>query len=156
MFQNLLKHPDSRLVGVDPWLSYEHHRKGMDQEFADQCYENAQTNLNEWKSRVTLIRGMSQNVLPDGLIKGSVGPVLVGKFDLAIIDGDHKAAAVLTDAMNCFDLLKKGGWMLFDDVRTSIAKKGQVKEGLEEFLKSYDEQVKQVWSHRFCECYEKL
>lgn len=38
-----------------------------------------------------------------------------GQFDLIYIDGDHHAPAVLTDAALCWDKLKVGGLMLFDD-----------------------------------------
>jgi len=156
LFQNILQHADSFLVGIDPWLSYEHHRPGMDQTFADQCYAAACYNLGAWKGRWKLLVGKSQDVLPAALIEGNLAGVPVGTFDLAIIDGDHAEDAVYTDAVNCFDLVKSGGWLLFDDVRTRTRKVRQVREGLTRFLEAYDDRVRQVWSHRFCECYEKL
>lgn len=154
--QHLLRHPESRLVGIDPWLTLEHHRKECDQVFVDQCYENSKNNLSFWKEQVSLIRGKSQDVLGEALLRGSLAGIPMGMFDLAIIDGDHQEDAVFIDAVNCYEMVRRGGWILFDDVRCRTRKVRQVKEGLTRFLKAYEGKVEWVWGHRFCECYVKV
>ncbi len=44
-------------------------------------------------------------------------------FDLIYIDGSHKYADVLNDAMNGFDHLKKGGIIIFDDFNKAAVQK---------------------------------
>ncbi len=61
-------------------------------------------------------------------------------FDAAFIDGDHSAAAVLSDAVRAFDLLKPGGILMFDDFdwdRTGGAKEDIPRTAILAFLSCY-------------------
>ena len=156
MCQNLLSHPDSKLICIDPWMQ----TNKLSQEFMDQCHDNAHANLSEWiqEGKVALNRGFSGSVMCEAITSegAELCGVPVGEFDFIIIDGDHTRPAVLADALNAHALLKPGGWMLFDDVRNRISKKDHVWDGLIEFLQLMKDRVNLVWEHRYCSCVEKV
>lgn len=149
LMQKILQHPDSRLVGLDPWMATEK----LDQTFMDECYANAKHNLSPWERQASLYRGFSQTELKD--VSEFCG-IAAGDWDLIIIDGDHNAEPVYQDAINCYELVRTGGWLLFDDVRNRIPKKNHVKHGLEKFFRLHPTLLKHEWSHRYCDCYSKV
>lgn len=55
-------------------------------------------------------KGLSGDVLPRLIAGGQAG-----RFDFVYVDGSHQAADVLTDAVLGFQLLRRGGIMVFDD-----------------------------------------
>jgi len=69
-------------------------------------YNTFKINLNNYLDKITILKGFSDDVLPN-LEKES--------FDIIYIDGDHTAEAAFKDGVNSFPLLKKGGIMIFDD-----------------------------------------
>lgn len=153
-FQNTLRHPDSRVVAIDPW---EESRK-INQQGMDDCYGRAIHNLHYWRKKIEVIRGKSQDVLPDLIRNGtSVNdkPILKGDWDLIIVDGDHHAPTVYDDAMYSFELVRKGGWLLFDDYYNKTRKKHHVQEGVSEFLIDHKNDVDLVWQHKYCICFKK-
>ena len=152
LMQNILCHPESRLFCIDPWAA----TTKLDRQFMEECRENALHNLKPWEDQVTLIRGFSQDVLKDAGENGGLLGIPNGAWDLIIIDGDHNADPVYQDAVGCLAMVKPGGWLLFDDVRNQVPKKDHVQAGLEHWLEDYGDMVDFVWSHRFCDCYEKL
>ena len=54
-------------------------------------------------------------------------------FDFIYIDGCHEPDHVMYESALCFDILKKGGFMLFDDYGW-----GNCRHGIESFLLSYN------------------
>jgi predicted O-methyltransferase YrrM len=153
--QNILKHPHSRVLAIDPWIK----TTKLSQEIMDKVYDNAQHNLRPWRHQLQLTRCESFSVLQDVIANGIViGDKLLkkGEFDLIVIDGDHNAPAVYDDAVASLELLKPGGWMVFDDVRNRIPKKRHVQMGLDMFMDDYAEQVSRVWYHYHCDCLEKI
>jgi predicted O-methyltransferase YrrM len=131
------------------------YRAEMTQEWMDQRYQNTKHNLSPWTNQIILLRGKSQNVLPNLLL--SMQNAELPRFDLVVIDGDHRADSVYEDAVNSYMLVKRGGWLMFDDVRYARRKKQPyVREGLQRFLDEYGMRVKQAWSHRYMECYERV
>ena len=64
-----------------------------------------EANISPWRDRVSIHAGESASVLRR----------LHGSFDLIYVDGSHRAADVLADAVLSWPLLKFGGIMLFDD-----------------------------------------
>jgi predicted O-methyltransferase YrrM len=93
--ENVLTHPTSRLICVDPFLDplvelrFDHNMK-----------------LCEAGARLDKRRAFSEKVLPQ-LERAS--------FDLIYVDGLHRAPTVLFDAMLSWELLKPGGVLTFDD-----------------------------------------
>lgn len=55
-------------------------------------------------------KARSSEALPRLVAEGRAG-----SFDLAYVDGSHQAADVLYDAVLAFQLLKVGGYLVFDD-----------------------------------------
>ncbi len=150
--ENTGSHPDSRAVGIDPWKETKSLKgPGIPIETMEKVRERAIKNVSHFGSKVELIRGYSQEILrPDVITAAS----RLAPYDLVVIDGDHRASAVYEDGINALRLTKPGGWILFDDVRTAQRKEDHVIDGLKAFLEDYGDQLTQVWSYRFCECYE--
>ena len=93
--ENILTHPTSRLVCVDPFfgppqeIRFDHNVK---------CSGSA--------ARVDKRRARSEEVLPQ---------LEPESFDLIYLDGSHEAPNVLFDGMLSWGLLKPGGVLIFDD-----------------------------------------
>ncbi len=98
MLENVLTDPDSRVVGIDPFLvdgTEERWRLNLD--------------LSGASDRVTTLKGFSGDLLPT-LPESE-------PFDIIYIDGSHQTADVLEDAVLSWRLLKPGGILIFDDYR---------------------------------------
>lgn len=153
--QNSCKHPDSRVLAIDPWLA----TTKLDQDYMNAVCNRAKNNLSQWKDQIKIERNYSQPVL-EQIIKL---PVLIGgkeikkgDWDLIVIDGDHTAEAVYQDAVLSYALVKKGGLLLFDDVRNRIPKPHEVPAGLTRFLEQIGDNVVLSFYHRFCDAYTKI
>jgi len=59
-------------------------------------------------SNITVYNNSSYLILPQLMVKGN-------KYDLIFVDGSHKACDVLFEACLCFNMLKSGGIIIFDD-----------------------------------------
>lgn len=66
--------------------------------------------------------------------------------DLAYIDGNHMAKFVLEDAVNCFYLVKDGGYIVFDDYGWGPTNPPHDKPstGIEAFMHGYDKYVEVI------------
>jgi len=153
--QNFLGHARSRVLAVDPWAA----TRKLDDEKMAAVEERARANLASYGKKVELVKGYSAEVLKQSLeqterVKGKL--IEPGQWDLVIVDGDHTDLAVLADARLALQLVRSGGWIVFDDVRNAHPKKNHVYDGLEIFLSQRGHEVKEVWRHRYCNCYEKL
>lgn len=89
--------PQLTITVIDPW--------GFTNNASDDTFMRFKSNIEPYASRVTIHRGKSEiaRSLPNA------------KFDVIYIDGEHTSAAVLHDAVICFELLKIGGLLIFDD-----------------------------------------
>jgi len=78
--------------------------------FKDQ-YSRFINNVKEHieSGKLELIRDLSVNVFPE------LNKKYKDSFDLIYIDGDHRPEGVYIDAINSFELCKRGGWLVFDD-----------------------------------------
>lgn len=150
--QNTLRHPNSRVFAVDPWVA----TTKLDQEYMEGVHDRAIWNLRPYREKVVVHRGYSQQALRDGLRAKRLAGVPTGHWDIVIIDGDHNAPAVLEDAELALQLVRVGGWLVFDDVRNQQPKKDHVEAGLRKFLDIHEHEVEPVWSHRYCECFRKV
>ena len=153
MMQHVLTHPDSRAIGIDPWLM----TSKQPQEYMDAVRNRAQHNLARWSDRCVLIRANSDEIL-NCMVQRPEGHLGVqnGTLDLCMIDGDHYALPVWNDARLCLQLLRPGGWMLFDDVKNDLPKWDHVVEGVNRFIEEAGDRVKEVWRHKYMVCYEKV
>ena len=141
--QNLLQHPDSHVIGIDPWVA----TRKISAPKMEAVYERAKHNVTPWVGKVKLIRGFSGKELPK---------LPRDYFDLIVIDGDHNADAMYMDAVQSLTAAKTGAHLVFDDVRNRIDKKDHVAQGLEMFVNEYDDKVEFQWAHRYCDCFRVL
>lgn len=87
-------------------------------------------------SKLILYRDLSSNVYPQLITNYE------NQIDFIYIDGDHRASSVYHDAINCFRLCKKNGYILFDDyIWGDINDNEYTKFGIDKFLEEYKSQI---------------
>lgn len=148
--QNILTHPRSRVIAIDPWAP----TTKLDKEYMEGVEARARHNLMapQYAEKVSIIKGFSQDILKEMVLN----PLHRETFDLIVIDGDHNARPVYEDAVNSFELARPNGWLIFDDVRNRVDKKDHVQDGIKMFLETHGTRVKYEWSHRYVDCYSKI
>jgi len=111
MLENILTHPTSELVGIDPFIDEyaEWQTKGMKETFMSNLEASGQAD------RCTILEGFSQEVLRQ--------LPLDEPFDIIYIDGSHLDRDVLEDAILSARLLKMGGLLIFDDYKMGFGEK---------------------------------
>ena len=107
LLENILTHPDSRITCIDPLTGSAEHTAGMVEKLEETFKKNVLD--SEYGHKVTLIQKMSKDALLMPEIRSQ-------QFDFIYIDGDHHAYSALSDAVLSFDLLKEGGYIIFDDL----------------------------------------
>lgn len=100
MYSQLFKNQESKSIAIDPFGGGTGNSTHPDAEHLFRA------NLSEYLDKITIIKNISDNVLPN---------INENDFDIIYIDGDHTGDAVYKDAKNCWNLLKKEGVMIFDD-----------------------------------------
>lgn len=104
LLEHILTDPTSMISVVDTFQgSFEHSNRGLD---LSDMYENFKQNIEPYRNKVDVCRGMSQLILRE---------FTPNSYDFIYIDGSHQASDVLEDAVLAWRLLKSGGIMLFDD-----------------------------------------
>lgn len=120
--ENVLTHPDARMACVDV--------------FTDEIEANFDHNVNVsgQADRVVKFKGYSQDVLR-GLPYDS--------FDFVYIDGCHLASCALTDAVLAWDLLRPGGFLIFDDYifKINAPPSQRPKLAIDAFLEAFIDQI---------------
>lgn len=100
---------NSTLTCVDTWEGADEH-KSLDmttQEALDDIESAFDSNLSRFKDRLTKYKGKSYSYYHDNPYRN--------KYDFIYVDGSHRADDVVIDAIKCFELLKVGGIIIFDD-----------------------------------------
>lgn len=110
MLENVLTHPTSKLVGIDPFED----TRSYEAKFATTYPERFKQNLAKSgaKSRVELIQGFSQL---------EMRKMENDQFDIIYIDGAHEFEDALEDVILAWRLLKKGGILIIDDFKDIVA-----------------------------------
>ena len=105
--ENILTHPLSRIYCCDTFEG------GDDHNFDDtfNMYDIFKNNIKKYQEKVTILKGTSSEQLK----LNNFSQIHKESFDIIYIDGDHKSASVLEDAIIAFPLLKPGGHLIFDD-----------------------------------------
>ena len=129
MLENILSHESSEMTCVDPYP--DHVGEDVKQRFL------ANVRLSGAAERVHLIQGYSQTALR---------PLPLDHFDIIYIDGDHRAAPVLEDAVLSWRLLKQRGIMIFDDYDWETARPApdRPRMGVEFFVEAFAPQVEVI------------
>jgi predicted O-methyltransferase YrrM len=92
--QNIVTDPASRLICVDSWRTPSIQRRFMLNLIDGDVYDRCEIRKGDTHS---ILRGLRQT------------------FDFIFIDADHKAPAVITDAVLAWRILRPGGVLIFDD-----------------------------------------
>ena len=117
--ENILTHPDARLICVDTFQWMNAH---------DTCLANIHEAGLSHKIDVRRISSRSVQLPEDHL-------------DFIYIDGDHTQAAVLTDAVLSWRSLKPGGVIIFDDYLLQREGRQQVKAAVDAFLRIFADEL---------------
>lgn len=100
---NILKHPDSKIDCVDPYLPYLPDYKPMlDMEAVEKRFHN---NIEVVKDKVTLHKELSFDYLKKR----------TEMADIIYVDGDHSSKGCILDMVLSHQILNKGGMMIVDD-----------------------------------------
>jgi predicted O-methyltransferase YrrM len=101
--------PNAELMCVDTWRGADEHTSGY--AATEQVLSNIESsfdaNTAPFAARLTKYQGTSFSFFNEDS-KGR-------KFDLIYIDGSHHCDDVIVDAVKCFQILKVGGLIIFDD-----------------------------------------
>jgi predicted O-methyltransferase YrrM len=104
--ENVLTAPSSTITCVDTFRGSDEHRgMAIDHDALLAAFRG--NVVASFADRVRVLQGESQIVLR----AMSPDPT----FDLAYIDGSHRAPDVLADAVLCWPLVRPGGLLVFDD-----------------------------------------
>ncbi len=108
MLDLLFTHPQSEVHAIDPFLP-----DPTTPEVDDQTRESLEANceIGGHEEQIKLYEGLSAEVL--AWMAGAEG--YWESFDFIFIDGSHFAKDVFIDAALCWNLLKPGGVIAFDD-----------------------------------------
>lgn len=128
----LCKHPESKLICVDPWN--DEYVVGF-QKFQDlnglfkgqygRFVENTAGN-----PKIQPIRGTSDDIVP----------TLPATIDFAYIDGDHSPEQVYKDGCMVFEKLVPGGRMVFDDYEW-VHNGVRCRDGVDKFVNEYKDRI---------------
>jgi hypothetical protein len=113
LLDKVVSHRGGRLTCVDPFIGSSEHvgiigslGNNLENLFDDNIMRTGHGNF------VRKLVGFSQQILPS--LSGEA-------FDFIYIDGAHEAKFVIQDAILCWNLLKKGAFMLFDDLNFTFS-----------------------------------
>lgn len=153
---NVLKNEKSTITCVDSWMNFYQNtnsantydidtktKTGIDfvkdnikGTFLHNILQTGQVN------KVKTIHGYSQNELPKLIAQSE-------KYNIIFIDGNHTAPFVLSDAVMSWQLLKKGGLMIFDDYQWNNFGEGSPttcpKLAVDSFVECFKDYIEVVW-----------
>ncbi|MFC1463695.1 MAG: class I SAM-dependent methyltransferase [Candidatus Brachytrichaceae bacterium NZ_4S206] len=124
--QNVLTHPTSTLDCVDLFMG-----KGSEPRFDHNIHISGRSN------QVRKHKGRSEAVLLE---------LPRSYFDVIYVDGSHRAADVLLDAVLSWRLLKCGGLMIFDDYLWEMSKPAAQRPqiAIDLFLETYGPRLRMI------------
>jgi predicted O-methyltransferase YrrM len=100
---------NAALTCVDPWEGADEHKSGYaaTAEVLSNIESAFDANLAPFEARLTKYRGTSFAFFNEHPRRS--------ELDLIYVDGSHYCDDVVVDAVNCFQMLKVGGLLIFDD-----------------------------------------
>jgi predicted O-methyltransferase YrrM len=116
--QNILNHPKSRLICIDRWRDADVHRRFLKNISASNVVARCEVHKGETNSRMRNLHT---------------------RFDFAYVDADHRAHALLSDAVMTWPLLNARGVLILDDYlwQDPEGKTMPPKVGIDAFLKVF-------------------
>ena len=100
---------NSSILCVDTWAGADEHKSGhsTDLNILANIESVFDRNLSEFQGRIQKFKGESLSYYASNFA--------LNKYDLIYVDGSHHADDVIVDAVKCFEMLKVGGLIIFDD-----------------------------------------
>ena len=130
--------PRAELVCVDTFAGSQEHQDAADAEvFLPQVEKTFDANTSAFAGRIEKIKARSADALARlGLANR--------RFDLAYIDGSHRAADVYSDGVLTWPLVESGGLMIFDDYELELtpAPLDNARPGVDSFLGAFEGQYR--------------
>lgn len=124
--ENILKHPKSKIYSIDIWNFF-------NQPQYKDVYSNFINNIAPYKDKVIVKKGYSSDMISS----------INDKVDFIYIDANHHSKNVLEDAVLSFRLLKKGGYMIFDDYTNNKEHDNNCpRMGIDAFMNIYSNEIK--------------
>jgi hypothetical protein len=124
------KHPKTEVHVVDPWFDYNGYNEYQTKQSTN--YSTFMNNISKLDpkdlDKIYLHRGLSENIVP--IFKNE-------SYDIIYIDGNHEIRYVIEDCVLCFKKIKKGGWIIIDDMHDNDVNKG-VRIFLEGYLSYFE------------------
>ena len=101
--------PNAQLTCVDTWEGADEHKDGstVSNKVLSQIEQNFDNNMSKFSSRLTKYKGTSFSFFSKNNLRCH--------YDFIYVDGSHHIDDVIIDALKCFEMLKVGGIMVFDD-----------------------------------------
>lgn len=106
----LMAHGVKEMVCIDTWEGGAEHVGVNMVQVEGRCRSNLAEAERLYDAKAIIRKERSTIELSHAISLGQKS-----SFDLVYIDGSHRAADVLTDACMAFELVKTGGYMIFDD-----------------------------------------
>ena len=132
LLTNILTHSTSRIVCIDTFEGSIEHQSMMPyaMNHLDSLYDRFLQNIYPFARRVRVQKGLSQELLRKHHLNS---------FDFVYVDGSHRSADVLEDAVLSFRLLKSNGIMIFDDYewKTYAGTLDNPRAGIDAFLEIF-------------------
>jgi hypothetical protein len=137
LVNNILTHEDSCIVCIDPWEPWEDgeskHESRWDR-FA--CNKLA---MCEAGDRIKPMRASSQHLAPRDIMDKAGGWV-----DVVYVDADHRAKSALRDTILGWGCLRKGGFMVWDDLHLNRGDQCP-KPGIDAFLSLWKGEWREIY-----------
>jgi len=134
LLENILTDDTSTITCIDTFEgSVEHHECQDCQKDLKNLFDIFSHNISTFKNKVNIIRDKSQVALKR----------MTDEYDFVYVDGDHRAASVIEDAILSFSLLKGGGIIIFDDYYWSCSKTliDDPKPAIDAFMLIYSDKI---------------
>jgi len=149
--ENVLKNVKSTITCVDPWLNYSQGHNSLNsysEKHNEWDLDNRKTKefflqniIESGNSKKVLIeQGFSNKVLPSLILEKK-------EYDVIFIDGNHTAPYVMMDSVMSWELLKKGGLMIFDDYAWQLhrPKTLRPKESIDYFIEIFSDYIEELY-----------
>ena len=127
----------SNLICVDTWLGSD--EQGDIKIDFKKIENNFDYNVKRSKNNITKYKGTSDNFFKLNINKN---------FDFVYIDGYHKYETILNDAQSAFELLNKGGFILFDDFTWLFYKNIKLNPiyAINSFIKNHEKNIEIIFA----------
>jgi hypothetical protein len=132
LIKTLATHSESEIHCIDPWIDYSDYNE----------YKNTQprnyslfiNNISKLEpidlNKIYPYRGFSEDIVPRFIDES---------FDIIFIDGNHETKNTLEDGILSFKKLKKGGWLIFDDLQSV-----NVRNAVDMFISAYKSHIEKI------------